>query len=173
MIEPPQSLSGSSAGKPDGIPAGKPAGKPAGNPAGVTIRTFNYPQDYPAVYALWENAGHGIHLRRSDEPQEIEKKLQRDPDLFLVAELAGKIVGSVLGGFDGRRGMMYHLAVEPSHRQNGIGALLMDELERRLRDRGCIRYYLLVTQDNEAAIRFYEGRGWQRMDLFAYGKDLA
>jgi ribosomal protein S18 acetylase RimI-like enzyme len=164
MIEPTQKSAGN--------PAGNPVGNPGGNPAGLSIRIFIYPQDYPAVYALWENAGPGIHLRLSDEPQEIEKKLKRDPDLFLVAELDGRIVGSVLGGFDGRRGMMYHLAVDPSHRQNGIGALLMDELERRLRDRGCIRYYLLVTQDNEAAIRFYEGRGWTRMDLFAYGKDL-
>jgi ribosomal protein S18 acetylase RimI-like enzyme len=147
--------------------------EPPDNLRGLPVRSFIYPDDYPAVYALWENAGPGIHLRRSDKPQEIEKKLQRDPDLFLVAELAGRIVGSVLGGFDGRRGMMYHLAVDPSYRQNGIGALLMDELERRLRDRGCIRYYLLVTQDNEAAIRFYESRGWQRMDLFAYGKDLS
>jgi ribosomal protein S18 acetylase RimI-like enzyme len=153
-------------------PTGEPAGEPTGSPAGLIIRTFVYPQDYPAVYALWGNAGPGIHLRRSDEPQEIEKKLLRDPDLFLVAELGGRIVGSVLGGFDGRRGMMYHLAVDHSNRQNGIGALLMDELERRLRHRGCIRYYLLVTQDNEAAIRFYEGHGWKRMDLFAYGKDL-
>ena len=143
-----------------------------GEPAGLIIRNFIYPQDYPAVYALWGNAGPGIHLRRSDEPQEVEKKLQRDPDLFLVAEQDGRIVGSVLGGFDGRRGMMYHLAVDPSHRQNGIGALLMDELEWRLRQRGCIRYYLLVTQDNEAAIRFYEARDWQRLDLFVYGKDL-
>jgi ribosomal protein S18 acetylase RimI-like enzyme len=147
--------------------------EPPDNLQGVTIRTFIYPDDYPAVYALWENAGPGIHVRRSDQPEEIEKKLRRDPDLFLVAELGGGIVGSVLGGFDGRRGMMYHLAVDHSHRQDGIGALLMDALERRLRDRGCIRYYLLVTQDNEAAIRFYERRGWKRMELFAYGKDLA
>jgi ribosomal protein S18 acetylase RimI-like enzyme len=146
--------------------------EPPNNLPGVTIRTFIYPEDFPAVYALWENAGPGIHLRRSDQPEEIEKKLERDPDLFLVAELEGRMVGSVLGGFDGRRGMMYHLAVDHSHRQNGIGALLMDELERRLRHRGCIRYYLLVTQDNEAAIRFYEQRGWKRMELFAYGKDL-
>ena len=150
----------------------EPSRDPPGEPAGLIIRNFIYPQDYPAVYALWGNAGTGIHLRRSDEPQEIEKKLQRDPDLFLVAELDGRIVGSVLGGFDGRRGMMYHLAVDHSYRQHGIGALLMDELEQHLRDRGCIRYYLLVTQDNEAAIRFYEKHGWERMQLFAYGKDL-
>ncbi len=48
----------------------------------------------------------------------------------------------------------------------------MDELERRLRGKGCIRYYLLVTKDNEIAIQFYESHDWERMDLYAYGKDL-
>ncbi len=137
------------------------------------LRTFSYPDDYEPVYRLWAGAGEGIHLRRSDEPQEIEKKIQRDPDLFLVAEAEGKIVGAVLGGFDGRRGMMYHLAVAPAYRGQGIGEALMEELERRLREKGCIRYYLLVTKDNETAIQFYERRGWARMsDLLAYGKDL-
>jgi ribosomal protein S18 acetylase RimI-like enzyme len=73
-----------------------------------TIREFRYPEDYPAVIDLWQNAGPGIHLRRSDQPEDIERKLERDPDLFLVAEVGGQIVGAVLGGFDGRRGFMYH-----------------------------------------------------------------
>lgn len=136
------------------------------------IREFVYPEDYPAVCALWGSAGPGIHLRRSDEPAEIVKKLKRDPDLFLIAERGGKIIGTVLGGFDGRRGVMYHLAVTPEHRQQGIASALVDELETRLRAKGCIRYYLLVTLDNESAIHFYEARGWKRMELFAYGKDL-
>jgi ribosomal protein S18 acetylase RimI-like enzyme len=137
-----------------------------------SLREFRYPQDYPAVIKLWQTAGPGIHVRRSDEPEEIAKKLRRDPDLLLVAEIEGQVVGSVLGGFDGRRGMMYHLAVAPQHRQRGIASALVDELERRLRAKGCIRYYLLVTTDNEAAIRFYERRGWERMELFTYAKDL-
>ncbi len=138
----------------------------------VSIREFVYPQDYANVYDLWKNAGDGVHLRRSDEPQEIWKKLQRDPDLFLIAELDGEIVGSVIGGFDGRRGMMYHLAVAQEYRKQAIASRLVDELEKRLRARGCIRYYLLVTRDNEPAIRFYEKRGWERMELFTYAKDL-
>lgn len=137
------------------------------------LRDFCYPDDYPTVRALWEGAGPGIQLRRSDEPQEIEKKLQRDPDLFLVAEAEGRIVGAVMGGFDGRRGLVYHLAVEPAFRRRGVGKLLMDELEARLRARGCIRAYLLVTPDNESAMRFYEGSGWKEMNLHLYGKDLA
>lgn len=138
----------------------------------VRIRTFRYPEDYPAVYWLWQNAGPGIHAGRSDTPEEIEKKLQRDPDLFLIAETDGRIVATVLGGYDGRRGMMYHLAVEQEYRRRGIGEALMAELEERLRQKGCRRYYLLVTRDNQEAMRFYESRGWECMDLYAYGKDL-
>ena len=138
-----------------------------------SIREFSYPDDYPAVIELWQNAGPGIHVRRSDQPEGIELKLQRDPDLFLIAEADGQMIGAVLGGFDGRRGMMYHLAVAESRRRKGIGLALMEELERRLRAKGCIRYYLLVTKDNESAVKFYEDYGWQRMPLYIYGKDLA
>ena len=138
-----------------------------------SLREFRFLQDYQAVLALWSQAGPGIHVGRSDKPEEIAKKLQRDPDLFLVAEQDGRIVGSVLGGFDGRRGVVYHLAVAQAARRLGIGDALMTELENRLRQKGCIRSYLLVTRDNEDAMRFYEKRDWQRMDtLFAYGKDL-
>jgi len=139
----------------------------------VRIREFHYPEDYPAARLLWENAGPGIQLRRSDDPDEIQKKLQRDPELFLVAETDGKMLGTVVAGFDGRRGMVYHLAVAELSRKQGIGELLMDELERRLKVKGCIRCYLLVTVENESAMRFYEKRGWAHMkNVHTYGKDL-
>ncbi len=139
----------------------------------IQIREFRFPQDYAAIYALWKNAGPGIHLRQSDEPGEIAKKLERDPDLFLVAEADGRLLGSVLGGYDGRRGMMYHLAVAPEWRSRGIGQLLTDELEARLRKKGCTRYYLLVDPDNHTAIAFYERRGWESMPLRIFAKDLS
>jgi ribosomal protein S18 acetylase RimI-like enzyme len=137
------------------------------------IRSFCYSEDYPAARTLWENAGSGIQLRRSDEPDEIQKKLERDPDLFLVAEADGKLIGTVIGGFDGRRGMIYHLAVDAHCREQGIGEMLMEEVERRLKEKGCIKSYLLVTTENESAMRFYEKRGWSHMDhVYVYGKDL-
>jgi ribosomal protein S18 acetylase RimI-like enzyme len=140
---------------------------------GIRIREFIFPEDYPAARLLWENAGPGIQLRRSDDPDEIQKKIQRDPDLFLIAETDGKMVGTVVGGFDGRRGMIYHLAVPEQNRRQGIGELLMDELERRLKAKGCIRCYLLVTVENERAMQFYGKRGWVHMkNVYTYGKDL-
>ena len=139
----------------------------------VQLREFRFPQDYQAARVLWENAGSGIHVRRSDELDEILKKLQRDPDLFLVAETNGKLIGTVIGGFDGRRGLIYHLAVEATFRQHGIGSLLMDEVEQRLKAKGCLKCYLMVTVDNEDAMRFYEAREWERMDtVFTYTKIL-
>ena len=141
-------------------------------PDNLILRQFRFPSDYSQVIQLWQNAGPGVHLRRSDEEQELAKKIQRDPDLFLVAELNERIIGTVLGGFDGRRGMVYHLAIEMHFRKKGLGSLLMAELENRLKEKGCIRSYLLVTKDNLDAIRFYENTGWEKMDLHIMGKDL-
>jgi ribosomal protein S18 acetylase RimI-like enzyme len=141
-------------------------------PDGLVLREFIFPTDYPHVITLWKNAGPGIHLRISDVEIEIKKKLQRDPDLFLVAELSGQIIGTVLGGFDGRRGMVYHLAVADAYRRQGIGRALMKELERRMKLKGCIRSYLLVTRENAEAIHFYQVQGWDQMDILTFGKDL-
>ena len=140
---------------------------------GLVIRPFDIDVDLPAVMELWANAGEGVHLGRSDTPAELRKKLQRDPDLFLVAEEAGRIVGAVMGGFDGRRAMIYHLAVVASRRKQGIGERLMAELEARLRAKGCLKAYLLVTLENHSAMQFYEKCGWQDMPIHIYGKELA
>ncbi len=129
----------------------------------VKIREFCFPNDYAPTLKLWENIEVGIHVGRSDTPEEIQKKLKRDPDLFLVAELNEEIIGSVIGGYDGRRGIIYHLAVHQKVREQGVGAMLMNEVERRLQAKGCVKCYLLVVADNEHAIQFYENRGWREM----------
>jgi ribosomal protein S18 acetylase RimI-like enzyme len=141
-------------------------------PDDLILREFQLSTDYFQVITLWQAAGPGIHLRRSDKEGEIAKKIQRDPDLFLVAETGGHIIGTVLGGFDGRRGMVYHLAVEDLYRKKGVGTALMAELERRMKRKGCIKAYLLVTRDNLDAIRFYQSQSWENMDLLIFGKDL-
>jgi ribosomal protein S18 acetylase RimI-like enzyme len=139
----------------------------------VQIREFRFPEDYEQVIDLWRSIEKGVHLGRSDTLAEIEKKLSRDPDLFLVAESDSGIVGAVMGGFDGRRGLIYHLAVANSFRGQGIGSGLMEEVESRLRAKGCLKCYLLVTLDNIEVADYYKERGWQRMDqVHLYGKEL-
>ena len=139
----------------------------------IQIREFCFPADYEPVFALWGSMEKGVRTGRSDTPAEIEKKLSRDPDLFLVAEAEGEIVGSVIGGYDGRRGLVYHLAVAADFRGMGIGSRLMEELEARLRAKGCLKCYLLVTNDNPEAEIYYQRRGWQHMDyIHLYGKEL-
>ncbi len=115
----------------------------------------------------------GVRVGRSDTLEEIEKKVGRDPDLFLVAESDNCIVGSVIGGFDGRRGLIYHLAVAASFREQGVGSRLMEEVESRLRTKGCLKCYLMVLPNNTELEDYYQRRGWKPMDyVHLFGKDL-
>ena len=139
----------------------------------VHIREFRFPEDFEHVHQLWEAMEKGVRVGRSDTRAEIEKKIARDPDLFLIAECAEKIIGSVIGGFDGRRGLLYHLAVAKKFRGQGIGTSLLNEIEARLRGKGCLKCYLMVTPENDEAAHYYERHGWHLMDYVRpYGKEL-
>jgi ribosomal protein S18 acetylase RimI-like enzyme len=138
----------------------------------VILREFTM-DDYDAVYALWRDAGPGVELRPSDERDEVAKKLERDPDLFIVAEEEGCVVGVIMGAWDGRRGWLHHLAVAHHARCRGIGSALITEVERRLRAKGCLKVNLLVVADNEVARRLYARLGYDDMaDVVAMGKEL-
>ena len=145
---------------------------PVIRPPSFFIREFDLAHDYEAVLALWRAAGPGIQVGPSDTQEEIAKKLTRDPDLFLVVEEAGEINGAVLGGFDGRRGMVYHLAVLPEQRGRGLGAALLTELESRFKAKGCLKSYLLVVPENPQVLDFYRKRGWGVMDVYVMGKEF-
>lgn len=138
----------------------------------MRIREFMMAKDYTLVRALWEMSGPGVQLSPSDEPGEIKRKLQRDPDLFLVMEEGEQILGTVIGGYDGRRGLVYHLAVTPERRGEGIGKALMAAIEARLRNKGCFKYYLLVRKNSLKALDFYRSLGCEVMDLEVLGKVL-
>ena len=130
-------------------------------------------QDYEAVFGLWAGAGTGVSLRPSDRPEEVEKKLTRDPDLFLVAEQDGHIAGVIIGAWDGRRGWLHHLAVHPAYRRHGIATALVQEVEQRLQARGCLKVNLLIFRDNEAACTLYERLGYTVMSpIMVMGKEL-
>jgi ribosomal protein S18 acetylase RimI-like enzyme len=138
----------------------------------MVIREFDLDRDYGAALALWQTAGPGVRVGMSDTRDEIAKKLARDPDLFLVAEADGQMIGTVIGGFDGRRGMVYHLAVAEAWRGRGLGRALMAELEARLKAKGCRKYYLLVTAENRRVVNFYQRLGWDAMSVEIMGKEI-
>ena len=134
------------------------------------LRKFDM-ADYERVFALWAEAGPGVEVRPSDARDEVAKKLQWDPDLFLVAE--GEVVGVIMGAWDGRRAWLHHLAVAETHRRIGIARALVGEVERRLRDKGCLKVNLLVRQGNLAARRLYQELGYSEMDtIVPLGKEL-
>jgi ribosomal protein S18 acetylase RimI-like enzyme len=138
------------------------------------IREFQYPADYESALRVWSSMETGVRVGRSDTPQEIEKKLQRDPDLFLVAESNGEIIGTIIGGYDGRRGMIYHLGVLPEFRNRGVATQLIEEVEKRLRAKGCVKCYLLTFADNHDAIGFYKNRGWRHQaEDIIFGKEFS
>jgi len=136
------------------------------------LREFDLERDYEAALALWSNSGPGIAVSHSDTREALTLKLRRDPDLFLVAETGGELIGSVIGGWDGRRGIVYHLAVSKAYRRQGIARMLMEELEKRLKVRGCRRMWLMVHHDNVDVIAFYESLGWEKIPVQSMGKRL-
>ena len=129
----------------------------------MNIREFCFPDDYDGALKLWGSMEVGVQVGRSDTPEELQRKIQRDPDLFFIAETNNVIVGTIIGGFDGRRGMIYHLAVQSNFREQGIGSLLLAEVEKRLKAKGCLKCYLLITTDNVGAVHFYEQRNRNEM----------
>jgi len=139
----------------------------------VAIREFSFPDDYENTLKLWESIESGINVGISDTRQEVQKKLERDPDLFLVAEVDNKIIGTVIGAFDGRRGLIYHLAVDKNERSRGIATSLLAEVEKRLKAKGCIKALMVVLRDNTPAMQLYKSRGWRHIeDDFVFAKEL-
>ncbi len=128
--------------------------------------------DYDGVMAIWGETA-GLGLSSADERGEVEKFLDKNPKTSLIIETDGEIVGSVLGGFDGRRGYIYHLAVVEKMKGRGVGKMLMDELELRFRELGAHKLHVMIYNDN-VNWRFYEKRGYDRRDgeLFIMSRDL-
>jgi len=127
---------------------------------GLSIRSLRA-ADVPAVESLWEDAGMTSYASSGDTADEITDKLERDPDLFLVGELDGTVVATVMGTWDGHRGRIKRLAVATTHRRSGVGAAMTDQLEKRFVDRGITRLRLEVWAYNVGGLSFWEERGYE------------
>ena len=124
---------------------------------------------FEGVKALWEL------VFPNDPPWNraevaIPEKLNTQPDLFLVAEVAGSVVGTAMAGYDGHRGWLYTIAVHPDCRRTGIGSQLLAEAERRLTSMGCGKINLQIRAGNEAVSAFYSRHGYEVEDRVSMGK---
>jgi len=127
--------------------------------------------DEPAVVALWERLF--PDARAWNQPAAyIRRKLAVQRELFLVGALDGRAVATVLAGYDGVRGWVYHLAVAPEHRRHGYGRTMMAAAEARLRALGCPKINLQIMRTNAEVVRFYERLGYAVEDRVSMGRAL-
>lgn len=128
------------------------------------------PGDREALVSLWSLC----ELTRpwNDPSRDIDRKLTRDAANLLVLVVDDELVGSVMVGYEGHRGWINYLAVHPGHQRQGLGRVLMDEAERRLRELGCAKVNLQIRASNSAAVEFYRHIGYTVDDVVSMGRRL-
>ena len=129
--------------------------------------------DYDEVYALWMSCT-GMGLNNLDDSRNgIDAFLKRNPDTCFVAKNDNKIVGVIIVGNDGRRGYIYHTAVNPKYRKQGIASQLVDTALKALKQSGINKVALVVFDRNENGNQFWESQGFTvREDLVYRNKTI-
>jgi ribosomal protein S18 acetylase RimI-like enzyme len=136
----------------------------------MEIRTY-HGSDESAVIALW-NRVLAPNAPHNDPATNIRKKLEVDKELFFVATVEDCVVGTVMGGYDGHRGWIYSVAVDPDFQRHGIGSALIRYVEEALVQRGCLKVNLQVRATNEDVIAFYAKLGFAIEEIISMGKRL-
>jgi ribosomal protein S18 acetylase RimI-like enzyme len=131
----------------------------------VTLRAATA-ADIDEILGLWEAAG--AHPTTTDDAPSVAAVIGRDGDALLVAEIGGRLVGTLIATWDGWRGNMYRLAVLPDVRRRGIATTLVDRAEGRLRALGCRRVTALVVDDDVHAVDFWTDVGFDRYPMKRY-----
>jgi ribosomal protein S18 acetylase RimI-like enzyme len=135
----------------------------------LAIRPYQ-PGDEGAVIRLW----HACGLTRpwNDPHKDIARKLSVQSELFLVGEADGVVVASVMAGYDGHRGWVNYLAVDPACQRRGYARALMRHVEQAFVDMGCPKINLMIRTGNSAVLDFYKRLGYQPDDVISCGKRL-
>ncbi|KKL20862.1 hypothetical protein LCGC14_2451210 [marine sediment metagenome] len=132
-------------------------------------------ESYNQVLELWKKAG--INVSSSDSKEELEKMLKRNPNLFLIGKKNQKIIAVVIGAFDGRRGYVHHLAIDPDFQKKGYGRMMMEKIHNIFLHMGVHKVHLFIEINNKEVVNFYESMGWEKRDdliimSFIPNKDL-
>lgn len=128
--------------------------------------------DFEGLKGLWEEAFPNDPPWNRAEAA-IPAKIAVQPDLLLVATDQGRVIGSVMAGYDGHRGWLYSVAVRKTARRSGVGTALVRQAEAALQSLGCSKVNLQVRSANEAVVTFYEGLGYGVEDRVSLGRRLA
>ena len=128
---------------------------------------------YDEVYALWGRCS-GVGLSSADEHDQIAAYLARNPGMSFIALDGLAVVGIVLGGHDGRRGYLHHLAVDDDYRRLGVGRQLVEKCLSTLAAEGIQKCHLFIFHENEGGIAFWQAQGWTlRQDIRVVSKHLS
>ena len=129
-------------------------------------------EDYETAVELWKRV-EGVEIAEGDDREGVARFLARNPGLSRVATDGLIMIGVAFCGNDGRRGYIYHLAVDPNYRGQGLGKRLVDECLEGLRRLGLQRANILVATDNPRGREFWSKRGWEELDgAIGMGIDL-
>jgi ribosomal protein S18 acetylase RimI-like enzyme len=122
------------------------------------------------VVALWKKC----NLTRpvNNPHKDIERKMKINPELFLIGLIDGKVVATAMGGYEGHRGWVNYLGVDPIYQKQGLGKQIMQALEQLLLERGCPKLNLQVRASNIEAMKFYERTGYKQDEVVSFGKRL-
>jgi ribosomal protein S18 acetylase RimI-like enzyme len=133
------------------------------------IRQYS-PEDQKAVIELWQTCN---LTRPWNNPKlDIERKLKVNPELFLVGLLNNRIVATAMGGYEGHRGWVNYLAVDPLYQRKGLGQQIMKVIEGKLLALDCPKINLQIRTDNLSAVSFYKSIGYKTDDVISMGKRL-
>lgn len=135
----------------------------------MKIRSFTI-EDEKAVIELWQKCD---LVRSWNNPRaDIVRKLKVNPELFVVGVLDGKIIAAAMGGYEGHRGWVNYLAIDPSYQHKGFGRQIMQDIEKRLLALGCPKVNLQVRTGNISALEFYNRIGYKDDNVISLGKRL-
>jgi len=128
------------------------------------------PEFQDAVVDLWRKCN--LIVPQNDPIEDIKRKTDFQPNLFFIGLLDGKVIGSIMVGYEGHRGWINYLAVTPEHQRHGYGKKLVQKAIDELKKMDCLKVNLQIRKGNTSVIHFYKGLGFKKDNVISLGMRL-